>query len=146
MDEDRQKILGMLSEGKITVEEAERLLDAYAAAVKEPGERETRPRLSGKDLQYMRVHVEPTEKGRAAGKGERINIKIPLRVLRAGVKLSALMPEHARQKVNDALNDKGVGFDLAALSGEGLDELFEALADFNIDVDGDNEKIRIFCE
>jgi hypothetical protein len=143
MSEERRKILGMLAEGKISVSEGEKLLDALAIPVEAPGQ-EGRTERTSRKLKYLRVQVEPT--GSGDGKGERVNIRVPLQLLKAGVKLGSIMPKHVKDKVNDSLKERGVDFDLSSLDSEKLDELLEYLADLNVDVDSDAQKVRIFCE
>jgi len=133
----------MLAEGKISVSEAEKLLDALRIG-SEASERDFQVQAKGRKLKYFRVQVEP--KARTNGKHERVNIRIPLQILKAGVKLGSIMPPHVKDRVNEKLKEKGVDFDLSSLDGEKLEELIEALADFSVDVDSDKEKVRIFCE
>ncbi len=68
-------------------------------------------------------------------------MQVPLDLLRAGIKLSALLPKQATQAVNDQ------GLDLASLSELDADELMEALAEFEVTIEGgDGDKVHIFCE
>ena len=79
-------------------------------------------------------------------KGERVNIRVPVGLLRAGVKLASVLPGEAQDKVGIALKDKGINLDMKGLTSEQFDELVESLAELSVDVDGDKEKVRIFCE
>lgn len=105
---------------------------------------EGKTRTGSRRLNYLRVQVEP--EGSESGKRERVNIRIPLQLLMAGAKLSSVLPEHAKDKINDALKEKGLDFDISSLDSEKLDDLLESLADMGIDVDRDGKRIRIFCE
>jgi hypothetical protein len=76
-----------------------------------------------------------------SSKGDKVNIRVPLSLVRAGIKLKAVMPEHARQQ----LSEKGI--DLSNLGGLEGEELLQALRELNVDVDAaDGDKVRIFCE
>jgi class 3 adenylate cyclase len=110
----------------------------------DPSVHETQGPTRGRKPKYLRVQIEP--KGNGRSEKERVNLRIPLTVLRAGAKISAILPEHAKDRINDTLREKGIDIDLASLQGEKLDELVEALAEMDIDVDRDDKKIRIFCE
>ena len=143
MKEERQRVLEMLAEGKISVSEAERLLDALGTQSEGPVP-ETGMPMTNKRLKYLRVEVEPT--GGGNGKEDRVNVRIPLQLIRAGVKLGSVFPKHLKDKVNDALKDKGFEFDVSSLDLETLDELLKPLSESSIYVDKDNRKIRIFCE
>jgi hypothetical protein len=142
MSESRRQILDMLAQGKITAAEAERLM---AALEKEPAAAS----VAGSDqsrraerLKYMRVVVDSVD-----GHGPtKVNIRIPMQLLRAGVRLTSLIPPHAREQVNDAMHKQGIDFDIGKLTPANLEELLEQLNDFHVDVDNDRAKVRIFCE
>ena len=148
MSEERRRILNMLAEGKITVEDAEKLLVAVAepagpAQAQAPGSPPS-PKARAK---YLRVRHE--KQGTDGGDGgERVNIRIPLQLLRAGLKLSALLPDEAKAKVGPALRAKGIDLDLKGVKPEDIDELLGALEELTIDVESENKKetVRIFCE
>jgi len=77
----------------------------------------------------------------------KINVRVPLQLLRAGVRLASVIPPQAQDEVNTALRQQ-VGFDLSQIKPENLDELIDHLGDLTVDVDGErnNMKVRIFCE
>jgi hypothetical protein len=144
MSEERRKVLQMLSWGEVSAEEAEHLLEALerpsAVATATVATPPARPR-------YLRieVHQESGEDGPIM-----VNVRVPIQLLRAGVKLASVIPPQAQEHVNEALREAGVPFDLSRLRPEDLDELIEQLQDLTIDVDqqGDKEKVkvRVFCE
>jgi SHOCT-like domain len=141
MNEDRKRVLAMLADGKITAEEAERLLDAMgrpvAASVLEA------PRSSNGSPKYFRVEVYADEPGDGPTK---VNVRIPMQLLRAGVRLSALIPPRAREEVNRAMAREGIPFDINQIKPENLEELIEHLSDFSVDVDNEKAKVRVYCE
>jgi len=142
MSEERRRILDMLASGKISSEEAERLLDALARASEHPGPAaEPIEGGSRKRPKYLRVQVTPKNGGR-----ETVNIRVPLLLLRTGIKLSGLMPDKTREKVNDALGRKGIDVDFNELKGEQLEAILGSLQDMSIDVDDEKEFVRVFCE
>jgi hypothetical protein len=138
MQAERKKILEMLSSGKINVEEAERLLGALNGN----GEAEEPSAYSGKRPKYLRVLVEPKS---GSSKGERVNVRVPINLIRAGLKWVSFIPKHAQHKVGDALKEKGLEVDFDNLMPEDLDELIMNLNDLQVEVDGD-ETVRVFCE
>ncbi|MBN2246918.1 MAG: hypothetical protein JW755_13855 [Candidatus Aminicenantes bacterium] len=143
MNEDRKKILEMLSEGKITVEEAEKLISALHAD--SPGTvagmSGTRPADKSK-FKYLRVLVEP---GPNSDDNERVNVRIPLNLIKAGLKWAAFIPQSIKPKVDAALKDQGVDIDLSKMKPEDLEELITNLNDLTVEVEG-KEKVRVFCE
>ena len=136
MNEERRKILDMLSQGKITVEEAEKLLSAVGADVPSG----TRP--AGRSWKYLRVEVEP---GPGNEHGERVNIRVPFKLIRAGLKFASFIPAHAHGQISEAFKEKGMDVDLAKITPQDLEEIISNLDDLTVDVDG-KDKVRIFCE
>jgi hypothetical protein len=140
MNEERRQILQMLAEGKITADEAEQLIDALerqtAPPPGEPPRPKTRPR-------YLRVVISAPE---GKDSPSRINVRVPLQLLRAGVRLTSLIPPQALDKVNAELHRSGVPIDLAQLKPQHIEDLIEQLDDLTVDLDETNSKIRLFCE
>ena len=91
---------------------------------------------------YFRVEVNANEASGAA----KVNVRVPMQLLRAGVRLSALIPPRARDEVNAAMAQNGIPFDINQLKPENLDDLIEHLADFTVDVDSGDAKVRVYCE
>jgi hypothetical protein len=81
MGEETKKILEMLHDGKIGVEEAEKLL----AAVSSTGASAEEPTSGTGAKKYLRVQVEPDQ----GTEGDRVNVRVPMKLIRAGLKLAA---------------------------------------------------------
>jgi hypothetical protein len=141
MNQERMSVLTMLAEGKITPSEAERLLGAMDrnGARAEAGPASG---ASGKP-KYLRVLVDAQDPVEGPTK---VNIRVPIQLLRAGVRLSSLMPPAARDKVNAAMAEQGVPFDVGSIKPENLEDLIETINDLTIDVDQERAKVRVFCE
>jgi len=139
MNEDRQKILKMVAEGKITVDEADELLNALG---EQPDKiQSVQPEQQAKKSpKYLHVRVEPKSDN---GK-EKVNIRIPLGLIRAGVKLGTMMPEHVREKVTSELESKGINAD--GFKSGNVEELIETLTEIAIEVDDADERVLIKCE
>jgi hypothetical protein len=140
MNEQRKDILGMLAEGKITPDEAEQLIAALERD--QPpvaASSEARPKAKAK---YLRLVVDTMENGEPG----RVNARVPLQLLRAGVRLAALIPPQALARANAELDKTGVPFDLTQLKPEQLEALVEQLDEVTLEVDQPDAKVRIFCE
>ncbi|WP_335936575.1 SHOCT-like domain-containing protein [Streptomyces sp. PTD5-9] len=143
MNEQRRQILEMLAEGKITADEAERLIGALERQRPEPSPgAASQPKPRPK---YLRVVVNSADEPGGDGPS-RVNVRIPLQLLRAGVRLTSLIPPQALTKVNAELSRSQVPIDLTALKPQHLEELIEQLADVDIDVDDPEAKVKVFCE
>jgi hypothetical protein len=148
MSEDRRKILDMLATGRITAEEAERLLDAVSApsgaqATPSPAAAQT-PAASGP--RYLRIQM---EKDRGDGRQPKhANIRVPLQLLRAGVGLRGLMTPKTRATLALALADKGVDIDFDKLKGDSIETLIDTLTHTSIDVESDDgrSRVKVGCE
>ena len=137
MSEETRKILDMLHQGTIGVGEAEKLLAAVSAAdVPAAG-----PATGTGARKYLRIQVEPDQE---TG-GDRVNIRVPMKLIRAGLKLAAFLPRDAQSQVNTALQEKGMNVDLSKLTPEDLEELVANLDDLTVDVAG-KQKVRIYSE
>ncbi|MBN1223301.1 MAG: hypothetical protein JXB23_08615 [Candidatus Aminicenantes bacterium] len=138
MKEERRKILDMLADGKISVDEAERLL---AALTSDEPEQE-KGRVEKAHLKYLRILVEP---GPNSVDGEKVNIRVPIKLIRAGLKWATFIPKSAQGKVDKALHEQGIDMDFSNLKPEDLEDLVTNLNDLTVDVEG-KEKVKIFCE
>ena len=142
MNEERRQILQMLADGKVTADEAERLLSALEGP--DPAPAAGPVTRKGGRPKFLRVVVDAEDHN--TGKPVKVNIRVPIQLMRAGVRLSALMPSPAREKVNQALRDQGIPVDVGAMKPENLDELLDHLNDLTVDVDQEKARVRVFCE
>ena len=135
MFSERMKVLQMVADGAITPEEGEKLLSRLEPAKTTTAQVE--PELDNGDrksgpFKYLRVVVDGKDKA---------NVRVPIGLIRTGIKLTTLMPLGA----NEHLSEHGI--DLSQFNGLDGDELMEALRDLTVDVDsGDGYSIRVFCE
>ncbi len=143
MHAERRSILDMLERGKIGVDDAEKLLDAIGETAAPQAVRETYTGTPAK-ARFLRVVVESSDAD--ADKGERVDIRVPVQLLRAGIKLGALIPQHARFKIDRALDDKGININLKDIKPETVEEFLEGLSGLTVNVDGGTERVRVFCE
>ena len=142
MTENRRRILDMLSQGKISVDEAERLL----SLVEQPqGGRTGTSEETKQQHKYLRVVVEPTADADPENQ-ERVNIRVPIALIRTGVKFTSLIPSTATTRVNEALGKQGIDIDLRNLKEEDLEQLVDALRDLEVDVQDGKQKVRVFVE
>jgi hypothetical protein len=149
MSEDRSRILNMLAAGKINAEEAERLLDALdprqseesAAPAAAPSaiKGDATPLIKALP-KFVHVKVDGNE-------GEKVDVKIPLALVRSGLKLTSLIPPQAMDRINEQMAEQGMSIDFSNLKPEDIDELVESLREMEISVDGkDGEKVRVYAD
>lgn len=133
MSNERAKILQMVADGTITPEDAEKLMSRLDST----GGGETATGAVGVaekgPLKYLRVVVE--------GGKDTVNIRVPIQLIRTGIKLTTLMPSNASEHLSEH------GIDLSQFNSLDGDELMEALRELHVEVDsGDGEQVRVFCE
>ena len=149
MSEDRRRILDMLAAGQISVDDAQRLLDkvepppAPAAALEDPPAR--------KGPRYLRIHVVGDDK---------VELQIPLALIRTGIRLGALVPDSAKGKLKKSGFDIDRFFEASEETGafqgpegirhsinSGIEDLVDSLAELEINIEGEEgERVRLYCE
>ena len=157
MSDDRTRILDMLAAGKISVDEAEKLLDALDARARAddagaPAEGATADTTPGGGA----IKGDPTPLVNALPKylyvkvdsdnGDRVDVKVPIALVRSGLKLPSLIPDDAMGQVNDSLEESGITIDFSNLKPQDIDELVAALRETEITVDAKNgDKVRVYA-
>jgi hypothetical protein len=133
MSEETRKVLEMLSNGKISVHEAEQLLQAVVAPA-QTEEKKAEPK-------YFRILVnKPARDGK---KAENVNIKVPMTVVRGGLRLGAVFPGILGKKKIQL--DNGTELDLSKIHYTDLEAMIKDIGELTVDVDGDAQ-VRIRCE
>lgn len=156
MNEHRRQVLEMLAAGKINADEAERLIAALEPEV-EPAAQPASSRAEGTTTlkpargkaKYLRVLVEADESMTGMKGPTIVNVRVPLQLLRAGVRLASLIPPQAHEQLDEAFSKHGVPLNVSQIKPENLDELIDHLEDLTVDVDGkdgNTTKVRVFCE
>lgn len=146
MNANSRRVLEMLSEGKVSVDEAERLL----SLVDEEPETTTAvqplappappaPPQAGSARRYLRVTVDSDD-------DEHIDVRVPLALIKAGVKLHTLLPAQATTGINTALQDNGINVDIDNLRTEDLEQLIDALSEIEVNIQDGDDKVRVYCE
>lgn len=151
MNEHRRQILDMLCAGKITADEAERLIAALEKNEPAANRDNASPTARAK---FLRVLVDAEDDKNPHSGPVKVNIRVPMQLLRSGVRLAGLIPPQAREHVNQAMREKGIPFDLSQIRPDNLTELIDQLNDLTIDVDVNNKndrgkekvRVRVFCE
>ena len=133
MSEETRKVLEMLSTGKVSVQEAEQLLQAVSAPHQNADEKQVEPR-------YFRILVnKPAREGK---KAEAVNIRVPMTVVRGGLRLGSLFPGVMAKKIQ--LGD-GHELDLSKVTYTDLEAMIKDIGELSVDVDGEAQ-VRIRCE
>jgi hypothetical protein len=131
MNEERKKVLKMLSDGKISADEAERLLDVLGDKTTETSPQTALTETLDNLPRYLFVKVDSVD-------GDKVNIRVPLKLVKAGIKLKALLPQDAQ------LKEKGINLD--DFKAENFKDILDALTEFEMKVDEKKgDTVRIYC-
>jgi hypothetical protein len=132
MSAETKKVLEMLAQGKISTEEAERLLEKLSGASASDASAKEKAAESGaapNKPRVMRIVVERPGQ-------EQVNIRLPLSLARTGTRLMAVLPIGVTEKLAD------LGIDATTFG-----TMTGAMEDMHIDVDkGNGKRVKIFCE
>jgi len=124
MSEERMRILKMLEDGKITADEAAKLLSAVeTAGTKLPGG-------GGRKVLHVEIHGEGEEK-------PKVNVNVPLELIKVGL---GLIPKEARSK----MEEKGIDLEkLTELIQTGIEG---KLVEVEHEKEGGKERITVEIE
>lgn len=145
--DDTRRILDMLSQGKITVDEADRLLKALG---------EDRPADTAADgrarARWFRVNTHKPAKD-DTHRPKDVNIRVPVAVVKGGMRLGAIIATFAGEKAAQRMKARGLDLDLSTINGDlsrmngaEFDAFLRSLDDMNIDIDDGKSQVRITVE
>lgn len=162
----RLKVLELLSQGRISVDDTEALLSFLAQLppqAKGSAEVLTALDLLSQDkvtvgelvalLETFRTSDTPavvTEKDpssfeflrvEVADGDDIVDLKVPLKLVRLGVSIPKVLPDPAKEVMREQ------GVDLGELQSLSEEEFVDAISGLSIDIQsGSDEKVRVFCE
>ena len=147
MSDDTRRVLDLLAQGKMTVEDADRLLRALSAD--DPRRQDRRqdagaPPEARPKPRWVRIAVHQSAKAGHADKD--LNIRVPIAIVRSGMRLGALIPGIAGEQVSARLRERGMDIDFSKLDAAAIEEMLKELGDTNIEIDSGRAHVRITCE
>jgi hypothetical protein len=146
MSDDTRRILDLLANGKVTVDEAEQLMQAIGA----PPPRASTAAAPAPDTaervqpRWVRINVHKTAR---EGKHDKdVNIRVPIAIVKSGMRLGALIPGLAGDQVAARMREKGLDVDFSKLDGVTIEAMLKELSDTNIEIESGKAQVRITCE
>ena len=140
MNEEKLKVLNMIAEAKISAEEGAKLLDALDKKDAKQSEPVVQNKEKG-NINYLFVDISP----KTDANKEKVHVKVPLALVRAGVNIASMLPVDVQDKVNSAMDEKGMKFDLSSIKPENIEELIQALEEMEVNIDSDDHTVRVYC-
>jgi hypothetical protein len=175
MSEESRRILDLLAQGKLTVDEADQLLRAVSAPASSSGTGTKQEAKSSEterpQPRYLRIAVKKARPS-WAGPGDapkdaqsahgpkayawpgfmgnfpqkEVTIRVPIALVKSGMRLGAIVPGLAGEQIAARLRERGIDVDVSKLDPAAIDALFKDFGEVNIDVDSGNAQVRISCE
>jgi hypothetical protein len=144
-NDDSRRILELLAQEKITVDEADQLLRALKDSSRPADPGQPRPEASTKPSpRWMRVTIDRAARdGRPA---KTVTIRMPLSIARSGLKLGAMFPRLAEGGFAERLREQGIDVDFSKIDPSQFDKLLDEMGEMDVDVDGGRAHLRIRCE
>jgi len=150
MSDDTRRILDLLAQGKITVDEAQRLLGAVAeaaASATSPAAASTAWSAAGPDAsatpRYVKIAVHKPATDQRPEKD--VKIRVPMSVMRGGMRLGAIIPGWG-ERMRARLCEQAIDLDLSKLDPAAFETMLKDLGEMNIDIDSGKAQVRITCE
>ncbi len=139
-----RRVLQLLAQGKITVDDADALLRALQRDDAAPADDAAGPGASGDaSPKWIRFTIEKQRDGQPP---KTFTIRTPIAAARSGLKLGAMFKRFASQPFAERLRQEGIDVDFSKLDVSQLDTLFAEMNEMEMDVDGGRTKIRLRCE
>jgi hypothetical protein len=156
MSDETRRILDLLAQGKITVDEAAGLLNAVRQASASAPRDEA---AGGQRPRYIRINV---RKNARAGDdpgpandwpgcfaprhgAKEVSIRVPMALVKNGMRLGAFVPGGA-DFLSQALRDRGIQGDISRITPEQLETLLKEMGELTVDVDHGRAQVRISAE
>ena len=149
--DETRRVLDLLQEGKITVDEADRLIKALTAEPPPETATADTPADGRERVRWIRINIQkPANDGH---KAKNVNIRVPIAVVKGGMRLGAIIGTFAGDKAARRMKAQGLDIDLAKISsdlsqmnGPEFDEFLRSLNETNIEIDDGKSTVRITAE
>ncbi len=142
MSDETRRVLDLVAQGKITVDEAQQLLGAISAPAAAPAagaDESERPKP-----RWLRIAIHKSAKEGRRDKD--VNIRVPIAIVRSGMRLGALIPGLAGEQVAARMRERGLDIDFSKLDAAAIETVLKELGDTNIEIDSGKAQVRITCE
>ena len=143
MNDDVRRVLELLAQGKVTVEEAEQLLRAIKEQTATGGGTPKTDAEATAKRRFIRIQVH--KRGTSGQKDKDVSIRVPIAVVRGGLRLGTMIPGF-NASMNAHLRERGVDIDLSKIDPAMIESVLAEMGELNIDVGHSGEQVRITYE
>jgi hypothetical protein len=147
MNEEIRSILTLLAEGKISVEEAQQLMDAVnrinTPPRQLPGVSSERPNAPPSDTKVQFLRIKVNKQANDFRPEKEVNIRVPVSLMTSGMKLGSIIQGFGGDRVQQKMRERGI--DLSQLDAARLNEVLKK-GELLLDVDDGKAHVQISCE
>lgn len=143
MSDDTRRVLDLLAQGKITVDQADQLLKAVASP--QPSKDGASESGAAPRARWLRINVQK-QSDDPNGEKKNVNIRVPISFVKGGMRLGALIAPFAGEKAIARLRERGYDIDLSRVDAEAIETWLKDVDDLNVHIDNGKEQVRITCE
>ena len=93
---------------------------------------------------WLRISIHKT--GKEGHRDKDVNIRVPIAIVKTGMRLGALIPGLAGDQVARKMREKGLDVDFTKLDAAAIESVLKGLSDTNIEIDDGKAQVRITCE
>jgi hypothetical protein len=140
----------MLAQGKVTVDEADRLLKALGGAQAKAETTASDESRSAKPS-WFRINIHKPANDQRQAKD--VNIRVPVSVMKGGMRLGAIIGSFAGERAARRMRERGIDLDLSAINGDlsrlngpEFEQFLKSLDDVCFEIDDGKSQVRITCE
>jgi hypothetical protein len=149
--DDTRRILDMLSQGKITVDQADLLINAISAG--RPADAPPDAPAEGRPpVRWFRINIHKPARDEGHTPKD-VNIRVPIAVVKGGMRLGAIIATFAGEKAALRIKQRGLDIDLSTINGDlsrmngvEFDTFMKSLDEMNIEIDDGKSQVRITAE
>lgn len=141
-NDDIRRILDLLAQGKITADEAHKLIAAIGG--RPEGASPAADEATPEKKRYVKIAVHKAADGQCGEKD--VKIRVPIAIVRGGMRLGAIIPGLSGERVQARLREQGIDLDLSKLDPSKIESMLDDLGEMNIDIDSGKAQVRITCE
>ena len=118
MSDEARRVLDLVAQGQITVDDAQ--------------------------PKWVRIAIHKS--GREGRQDKDVNIRVPLAIVRTGMRLGALIPGAAGEQVQARMRERGLDIDFSKLDANAIETVIREIGDTNIEIDDGRSQVRISLE
>jgi len=142
--DETRRILDLLAQGKITVDEAQQLMSALAEPAAGTPADETPGKAEGPAPRFLRITL-TNGPNPFRPHAKTVNIRVPLTMIRSGIRLGSLVPGLG-EALQERLHRDGPRLDFSKLDPAELERVLRGLNDLSIDVDEGRKLVQFHFE